>query len=211
MRNHRVAFAVSGSLMSIFFLILVNYLTTPGEIWFVHPAFALIQWPIALYFAGTGRIKAYSAASTAVILLYLAYQNVVHSPDYPWMLYAGFAVIWWPILMYAGRFAGTLAMAFAGSFCIILYYGMLNVLLSPQFPWIVFPAYAVLWWPMSIYFARTRQWFAFALCGSLLTSALFIVVNAISSPNDVWAIYPIFAVVWWPLSMYYFVVKKRTV
>ncbi|MBM7563447.1 hypothetical protein [Paenibacillus sacheonensis] len=207
MKTHRIAFAVSGSIMSIFFLALVNYLTSPGVVWFIHPAFALIQWPVALYFAGSGRIKAYSVATTVLIIAYLAYQNITETPGYPWILYAGFAIVWWPILMYAGRFAGTLAMALIGSFCIIIYYGMLNLLLSPQFPWIIFPAYAVLWWPMSIYFVRTRQWFSFALCASLLSSALFITVNAITSPEEIWAIYPIFAVVWWPLSMYFFVKK----
>ncbi|WP_219837674.1 hypothetical protein [Paenibacillus sp. R14(2021)] len=211
MRNHRVAFAVSGSLMSIFFLILVNLLTSPGIIWFIHPAFALIQWPVAIYFANNGRFKAYSMVSTALILLYFAYENIAHSPNVPWILYAGFAVIWWPIFMYAGRFARTLAMALAGSFCIILYYGMLNILLSSQFPWIIFPAYALLWWPMSIYFSRSREWFTFALCASLLTSAMFIAVNAVTSPNAIWAIYPIFAIIWWPLSMYYYVNRKRAV
>lgn len=207
MNKHRIAFAVSGSIMSIFFLMLVNLLTTPHEIWFVHPAFALVQWPIAMHFAGNGRIKAYSAVMSLLIVLYLAYENITQSPDYPWILYAGFAVVWWPILMYAGRFAGTIAMALAGSFCIILYYALLNLLLSPRYPWVIFPAFAVLWWPMAIYFSRSRQWFAFAICASLLCSAFFMGVNAISSPHDIWAIYPIFAVIWWPLSMYYFVKK----
>ncbi|QHT61776.1 hypothetical protein GXP70_18525 [Paenibacillus lycopersici] len=211
MRKHHIAFAVTGSFMSIFFLLIVNLLTSPGVIWFIHPAFALLQWPISLYYAANGRIKAYSLATTALILAYLSYQNIAHSPDYPWILYAGFAVIWWPILMYAGRFAGTLAMALAGSFCIIVYYGLLNLLLAPQFPWIIFPAYAILWWPMSIYFSRTRQWFVFALCASLLTCALFIAVNAVTSPETIWAVYPIFAVIWWPLCMYYFVVRKQAV
>ena len=115
MRKHRVAFAASGSIMSIFFLFLVNYLTTPDDIWFIHPAFALLQWPISLHFAANGRLKAYSSVTTVIILLYLAYENLVSTPDYPWILYAGFAVVWWPIIMYAGRFAGTLAMALVGS------------------------------------------------------------------------------------------------
>ncbi|SFS61750.1 hypothetical protein [Paenibacillus sp. BC26] len=204
MTSPRVAFAVMGSLMSIAFLILVNHLTSPGYLWVIHPAFAIIQWPIAMYYAASGRLKAYSAVTSLLIILYLIVENLSQSPEHPWFLYPAFAIIWWPIIMYAGRFAGTLRMALIGSFCIIISYGALNLLLSPQFPWIIFPAYAALWWPMSIYFSRSRKWFEYALCASLLTSSLFIVLNAVTSPDHIWAVYPIFAVFWWPLSMHYY-------
>ncbi|RAP78173.1 hypothetical protein [Paenibacillus montanisoli] len=204
MRSPRVAFAVMGSLMTFVFLLLVNQLTSPGYFWVIHPAFALFQWPIAMYFAAAGRIKPYSAVASLLIILYLFLENMSHSPGHPWFLYPSLAIIWWPVLMYAGRYAGTLRMALIGSFFIIVSYGLLNLLLSPAFPWVIFPAYAALWWPMSIYFSRSRKWFEFALCASLLTSALFITLNAASSPDQIWAIYPIFAVVWWPLSMHFY-------
>lgn len=37
-----------------------------------------------------------------------------------------------------------------GSTSIILYYLILNIFHSPQYPWVmIFPAFAVLWWPLS--------------------------------------------------------------
>ncbi|SEM78858.1 hypothetical protein [Paenibacillus sp. OV219] len=204
MRNHRANFAVTGSIMSIVFLLIVNIITSPDYLWFVHPAFALIQWPIAMYFAATGRIKLYSLVSTLLLIIYLIWENIIQGAGHPWFLYPALAVIWWPILMYAGRYAATLGMAIISSILIIGSYGALNLLFSPEYPWIIFVAYTILWWPMSIYFTRSRRWFDFSLCASLLTSALFIIVNAISSPDEIWAIYPIFAVIWWPLSMHYY-------
>lgn len=204
MNKYRPSFAVAGSFMTILFFIIVNLITSPDYLWFVHPAFALIQWPLAMYFASTGRLKLYSLVSTLLLILYLIWENIAHGSSHPWFLYAAIAVIWWPIMMYAGRYAATLGMAIIGSIFIIGSYGLLNLLFSPEYPWIIFVAYAVLWWPMSICFTRSRRWFDFSLCASLLTSALFITVNMLSTPGEVWAIYPIFAVIWWPLSMHFF-------
>ena len=49
---------------------------------------------------------------------------------------------------------------------------------------------------------------AFSLCGALLSSALFIAVNIITTPHNIWAVYPIFAFIWWPLATYYFIFRK---
>jgi hypothetical protein len=40
---------------------------------------------------------------------------------------------------------------------------------------------------------------------------LFIAVNFFTTPNRIWAVYPIFALIWWPLSIYYFVYLKQKV
>lgn len=203
MKKQQLAFAVTGSLMSIFFLIIVNTLTSPNEIWFIYPMFGLLQWPISVYYFSRRKVKEYSAVTGLLLILLLIWENQIHSPEHPWFLYPAFAIIWWPILMYAGRFAGTLAMALIGSFSIIASYGMLNVLFSPGFPWVIFPAYAVLWWPLSIYFGSKKKWFEFSIWAAILSSVFFIIVNAITV-TDIWAVYPIFGIVWWPLSMYYY-------
>ncbi len=110
--------------------------------------------------------------------------------------------------MYAGRFAGTLAMAFVGSLSIIVSYVLLNLFVSPQFPWAIFPAYAVLWWPLSIYFGQRKQWYGFSVWATIMSGLFFIAANAITTV-EIWAIYPLFAIVWWPLSLYYYRVKPN--
>jgi hypothetical protein len=49
----------------------------------------------------------------------------------------------------------------------------------------------------------------FADFEALLSSALFIVVNIVTTPHNIWAVYPIFAFIWWPLATYYFIYKHN--
>lgn len=44
---------------------------------------------------------------------------------------------------------------------------------------------------------------AYSVWGSLLIIALFIFVNFYYSPHTIWFVYPTFAVIWWPLTMYF--------
>lgn len=49
----------------------------------------------------------------------------------------------------------------------------------------------------------------FSLWGSALIVALFIFINLYCTPNVIWCVYPIFAVLWWPLAMFYRWLGKR--
>ena len=84
----------------------------------------------------------------------------------------------------------------------------INLLYSPGVLWAVFPIFAVLWWPMSVFFAKRKAWFGYSMAGALLTSALLLAVNLMLSPGVLWAVFPIFALMWWPLSMYFFQYRK---
>lgn len=209
MKSKQLAFSVTGSLMTILFLFIVNMQTTPDHLWFIDPTFGILHWPLAMAFAARGKIKQFALYDSLLIIAFLFTENMLYSPDHPWFLYAAFAVVWWPILMYAGRFAKTFAMAVIGSIGVIVSYTLLNVNLSPEFPWAIFPAFAVLWWPLAIYCGIVRQWFLFSVLGSVLSAAFFITLNAITT-TEVWAIYPIFALAWWPLSMYYYSRNRKT-
>ncbi|NHN30823.1 permease prefix domain 1-containing protein [Paenibacillus agricola] len=43
----------------------------------------------------------------------------------------------------------------------------------------------------------------FSLWGSGLIVALFVFINFYYTPETIWFVYPTFAVVWWPLVMFY--------
>ncbi|MFF2448810.1 permease prefix domain 1-containing protein [Neobacillus sp. NPDC058068] len=43
----------------------------------------------------------------------------------------------------------------------------------------------------------------YSIWGSLLIIALFIFINLTYSPKVIWFVYPTFAVLWWPLTMYF--------
>ncbi|MCH1626390.1 permease prefix domain 1-containing protein [Fredinandcohnia quinoae] len=43
----------------------------------------------------------------------------------------------------------------------------------------------------------------YSIWGSLLIISLFIFINLYYSPDTIWFVYPTFAVLWWPLTMYF--------
>ncbi|MGG3891257.1 permease prefix domain 1-containing protein [Metabacillus fastidiosus] len=43
----------------------------------------------------------------------------------------------------------------------------------------------------------------YSIWASLLIIALFVFINVYYSPNVIWFVYPTFAVLWWPLTMYF--------
>ncbi|SFE51037.1 hypothetical protein SAMN05216378_3369 [Paenibacillus catalpae] len=206
--RQQVGFAAIGSLMSILFFMIVNFLTTPSDIWFIYPAFVLLFWPLSLASVRKGYYKLYSLLGSLLVIILMLTINYMQSPEYPWFVYAVFPVIWWPIVMYSGSKAKTLTFAVIAGISAILYYSILNAVMSPDYPWAIYPAFAVIWWPLALYYVRKKQYYSFSISASSLMIAFFITVNVVSSPDTIWAIYPIFAVLWWPLSMYYFQVKR---
>ncbi|RDW21237.1 hypothetical protein [Oceanobacillus chungangensis] len=209
MKKYGVGFAVIGSFMTIAFLIIVNLLTSSEHIWFIYPSVGLLLWPVGLYCMKNKFYKLFAVLCSMLIIIFLIIENYQDTPGYPWALYAVFPVLCWPILMLLGKRAGNIIVSLVGSSIIIIYYLMLNIFLEPGYPWVIFPAFVVLWWPLTIFHVTNKSYFKYSIHASIFVSAFFILVNAISTPHTIWAIYPIFAVLWWPLSMYYFVYKRN--
>lgn len=209
--KNRLNAATAGTALMIAFLMFVNYLTSPHVIWFLYPSLVLLLLTMSLSLWKKKQPKLLSLLSSTIIILFFIINNMLYSPEHPWFLYAMFPVLWWPIVLYSGNYAKTMQFALIGSGITILYYTLLNVFLSPQYPWFIYPAFAVLWWPIGLYFGTNKKFFALSIVGSSLIIIFFIAVNAFSSPETVWAVYPIFSVIWWPLSLYYFSFKKSKV
>lgn len=205
----RLSFVTASTSITIAFLMIVNYLTSPDVIWFLYPSAALLLLAMSLNLMKKKQPIRLSLVGSAVIILFFIIENVRNSPEHPWFLYASYPVIWWPLAMLLGKHMKTMQVALIGSGITILYYSLLNAFLSPQYPWFIYPAFAVLWWPLALYYGRNKKYFAFSISGSLLLISFFIVVNAVSTPDTIWAVFPIFSVVWWPLALYYFLYKKR--
>ena len=210
--GHGKTFSIIGSLVIITSLIITNYVTSPSVVWFYYPVFAVIWWPLSVLLAGPCTIKAYSVVGALIIAAFFTLENHLKSPFCPWALLTYFPVLMWPVGILLGKRLGKLYMALFGSLAGILYYTILNITVFPGFPWAIFPAYALLWWPLAIVaFAKRKRHLLFSVAGTLLSAAFFITVNVVSSPNTIWAIYPIFALLWWPLAVYYFVYRWRNV
>ncbi|SHH78281.1 hypothetical protein SAMN02745823_01005 [Sporobacter termitidis DSM 10068] len=50
---------------------------------------------------------------------------------------------------------------------------------------------------------------AYSIAGSILIILLVVFANFYYTPGVIWCVYPIFAVLWWPLSMLYLYLKRR--
>ncbi len=208
--RYAVSFAAAGAALTILFLFIVNYVTSPHYPWFIYPAFAALWWPLSVLLARKYR-KAYAFAGSILILIYLITINLVFSPFHLWVLYAAFPVLCWPVILCLGKRAGRLPAAAAISMAAIAYYFLLNTYYSPGFPWFIFPTYAVLWWPISVLYAKKSKLLQLSLGGALITIAFFIVLNMATTPNEMWAVFPVFGIIWWPLTIYCFVFKKQPI
>jgi hypothetical protein len=142
-------------------------------------------------------------------LLFLGGINLMFSPWHLWVLYAVFPVLCWPVVMLLGKRAGRPPAALLVSLAAIAYYVLLNRFYSPGFPWAIFPVYAVIWWPLAVLLAKNKKPMAFSVAGALWSILFFIVLNAVTTPHEIWAVYPIFGILWWPLSVLCFVTLRR--
>ncbi|MFM1651582.1 hypothetical protein ACI7RC_05725 [Brevibacillus sp. B_LB10_24] len=208
MDKYTIGFILAGCLMSIIFLVVANFLTSPDFIWFLYPGFTLLLLVMSWIFIKQRKHKLHSVLCSLLIIMFLFVINCLYSPGHPWFLYAIFPLVWWPASVLSGKKAKTLPFACIASLCTIVYYSILNIYISPPYPWAIYPAYAVLWWPLALYYAQKRNYFGLSISASILTILFFITVNLVSSPGTIWAIYPIFLILWWPLSMYYYHFKK---
>jgi hypothetical protein len=204
-------FSIVGSIALITFFIIINYVTSPFEIWFYYPIFVVIWWPLSVFYSGPNTIKGYSVLGALIIISFLTLDNFINLPYCPWALLTYFPVLMWPVGVLLGRRLGKLTTALIIGFAGSVYYVILNMFVFKGFPWAMFPAYALLWYPLAIAFAKRGSSLIFSVSGSILSATLFIAVNFFTTPHNIWAVYPIFALIWWPLSIYYFVYLHQKV
>lgn len=204
-------FSTVSALIIIVFLCITNYITSPSYPWFIYPVFAVLWWPLSMYLGNKCNIRLYSVIGAGIIIAFLAADNYMFSPNYPWVLYAAFPVLFWPVCIFLGRRAIQLSISLLCSLVVIAYYTTLNILIPSAFPWAIFPAYVVLWWPLAAFLVKYRRQMTFSLLGFILNLVFFITVNMVTTPNCIWFVYPVFAVMWWPLAMYFFSYKRKLV
>ncbi len=105
------------------------------------------------------------------------------------------------------RLGLSLAFSIWGSALITALMLFINFYYTPGNIWFVYPVFAVVWWPMALFFQWHRNktgeriGFAFSVCSFLLITALMLFINFYYTPHIIWFVYPVFAVLWWPLAM----------
>lgn len=101
-----LGFSIWGGAIITALFLFINLYYTPEHIWFVYPVFAVIWWPMSMFFywygqkSGKSMSFLYSVAAFVLILGLLLFMNFYYNPRLIWFIYPAFAVIWWPIAMY---------------------------------------------------------------------------------------------------------------
>lgn len=153
----------------------------------------------------------FAAIGALAIIAYYVFLYFRLTPDaHPWYLYIILPALWWPVSMAVGTKRTTsIGFQFISIAVFMAYYVSLNLILSPDHFWSINLIYPLLWAAMGIYFGNNKKFFAFSVCAAVVTIVYFSILNYIVSPNVIWAIYPSFAIIWWPLAMYFFKVRGK--
>lgn len=91
----------------------------------------------------------------------------------------------------------------------------INLYYTPHLIWFAFPVFAVAWWPLISFFywserksGRSKA-FPQSVAGFLLIFALLLFTNFYYSPRIIWFVYPTFAVIWWPIAMFFKWLRRK--
>ena len=101
----------------------------------------------------------------------------------------------------------SLAFSVWGTILITAFFLFINFYYTPETIWFVYPTFAVVWWPLVLFFQWFRNkkdvpaGFAFSICAFVLISGLILFMNLYYTPETIWFVYPVFLLIWWPLAM----------
>ena len=194
-------FSVLASALTLAYYGALNLWLEPGSPWILFVGFALLWWPLSVFFHGKHKPHVYAAVMTALTAAFLVAVNLVYSPGVFWAFLPVFALLWWPLSVYfhgkhKPHVYAAVMTALTAAFLVAV-----NLVYSPGVFWAFLPVFALLWWPLTLCFARRRAWRAYAVTMSLLTAAALAAVNLMTSPGFLWCVFPALAILWWPLAM----------
>ncbi len=168
--------------------------------------FAIVGAVWFLYALGISKHRdsvGFTAVNAVLLAGYFLAVHRVFTPDtHPWYWYTFFPLAGW---VYASALRGRVFKpnsVLLASAAMLLYYGALNLLLLPSFPWAVFltgPAAVAV---ISSVLCPQKTYFRYSIWASAAIIAYLWAVNLVITPHALWAPYPTFAMLWWPLSMW---------
>ncbi len=202
-RGKPLTYAIVMTSISAAFFIAVNLICSPGAIWAIYPVFALLWWPVSILFARRKQWFGLALTGSLLTIAFLAAVNIITSPAFPWSAFPSLAILWWPTAVFFARRKQWPGLSVAGFLLATALLVTINLTTWAGFMWSFIPALCILWWPVSVFFARKKQWFAYSLAGSLLIIALLVILNITTSPAFPWSVFPALAILWWPLSRYF--------
>lgn len=203
-------YSVVMSAATIGFLAVVNLAITPEYMWFYQAIFFILWWPVVMLLGNRAKSFTFAVISAAVIIAYFYILHNMQTPElHPWYLYTIFPAVWWPVCVGFKKHITKIPFLLASLAFMMLYYGALNFLLTPHDFWMVYLLYPALWVVMGVFFGSRRMYLGLSVYASITTILFFAIVNYTTSPGTIWAVYPAFAIVWWPLSIFFYKYKNK--
>lgn len=177
----------------------------------IYVVYGLAFWPLGVIFANKKSSKMFSVVGTIVNILFFVTLNLFFvQQGYVWSVFLIGPMLWWPISVFAGKWAKTLSFAIVSVLLLTAYYLVINLFVVTGHPYILYIVFALIWWPLGVAFGKHRNSRLFSVQGFVLFALFFGILNYITTPQTIWAIYPIFAIFWWPLAIFFFGKKKVT-
>ena len=179
----------------------VNLLTSPGFPWLIFPVFAVLWWPLSVYYAGKQQPLRYALWGAGLLTAFFVLTYLVASPGaHPWFAYPILAVLWWPLAVWGAR-AGARKFSVAGGAYAIATLLTVNLLASPGFGWWVYPAFLALWWPFSVLLGQRAKSMGFAASSAAAAILFTLVMHRVHGPASVpWYWFTLLPILWWPVA-----------
>ncbi|MGY3779258.1 hypothetical protein [Isobaculum melis] len=198
MLRHSSGLLISSNLMVLFFLFVLNVLTTPQNLWAVFPGVAMI-YSASFLVRNLNRRRVYVMIAAPIIVAMLALQNWLMTPDYWWVMYTFGMIGVWVLNTWAGSYMWTKTYTIICSLLLIGFYIGLNIWFEPRFPWSICTTFALVWWPLARFFGTKP--ITFSVLGSAWLILFLVSLNMVTTPNTLWAVIPAICILWWPLSV----------
>lgn len=204
-----VPFAVISAIIITLYYVLINIFVEPRHPFWIYVAYGLLWWPLGIAFSGKTSQKLLALISLAANIAFVIYFSQIIRPDYNWSIYAFGPAVLCSVMLFFGEKSRTLAFSILAYLLLLAYYGYINAFVETRHPFIIYIAFALAWWPTSLSFVRHRNLLRYSLVSFFLIAAFFTATNLVTTPHVLWAVYPIGAAAFWPLSVLVFGKKPR--
>ncbi len=204
-----IPFAIVSSVIITIYYVLINIFVEPRHPFWIYVAYALIWWPLCLAFRGKIGGKIIAIIALLANIAFILYISQIVRPEYNWSIYLFGPAILFSIMIFIGEKCKTLSFSIFAYISLLVYYGYVNYFIENGHPFIIYIAFTFAWWPISLSYARHKNAFRFSLVSFSLIAAFFIGTNMVTTSHILWAVYPIGAAAFWPLSVLIFGRKNK--
>jgi len=204
-----VPFAIVSAIVITLYYVLINIFVEPRHPFWIYIAYGLAWWPLSMAYRGKISRKVIAIISLVANIAFILYFSQIIRPEYNWSIYLLGPAVLLSAMLFIGEKCKTLAFSVLAYFLLLAYYGYVNFFIENRHPFIIYLAFAFAWWPISLSFVQHRNMLLYSLVSFLLIATFCTATNLVTIPQYLWAVYPIGAAAFWPLSVVVFGKQRK--